>query len=79
MLVLTRRKEESIIIGSGADAIRVKVLMTKPSKVSIGIDAPLSVPVYREEIYLVIEEENRLVAQKTKSLKERIVSLLKKS
>lgn len=60
MLVLTRRVEEGIMIG---DNVRVRVLEIKGHQVKIGIEAPRSTGVYREEIYQRIQEENRRAAQ----------------
>lgn len=54
MLILTRRIDESLHIGSN---VRVKVLGIKGNQVRIGIDAPDDVPVHREEIYRRIEKE----------------------
>ncbi len=56
MLVLTRKADESIMVG---DLIEVSVLSVKGSKVKIGITAPESVPVFRKEVYLRIAEEGR--------------------
>ncbi|HLC99976.1 MAG TPA: carbon storage regulator CsrA [Patescibacteria group bacterium] len=56
MLVLTRRVEEGIMIG---DDVRVRVLEIKGHQVKIGIEAPRQTGVYREEIFLRIQEENR--------------------
>lgn len=55
MLVLTRKEEESIMIG---DDIEVKVLGVKESQVKLGIAAPKAVAVHRREIYLAIRAEN---------------------
>lgn len=55
MLVLTRKENESIMIG---DDIEVKLLDIKDSQVKIGITAPRDVAVHRREIYLAIREEN---------------------
>lgn len=55
MLVLSRRKGESIIIGND---IVVTVLEVRPDQVRLGIDAPRSVSVHREEIYLEVMREN---------------------
>ncbi|HET8760387.1 MAG TPA: carbon storage regulator CsrA [Nitrospiria bacterium] len=60
MLVLTRRVEEGIMIG---DDIRVRVLEVKGHQVKLGIEAPRSTGVYREEIYQRIQEENRRASQ----------------
>jgi carbon storage regulator len=53
MLVLTRKGNQSIMIG---DDIEVSVLAIMGEKVRIGIDAPRSVPVFRKEVYLEIQE-----------------------
>ncbi len=55
MLVLTRKEEESIMIG---DDVEVKVLDLKDNQVKIGIVAPRSVAVHRREVYLAIQAEN---------------------
>ena len=59
MLVLTRREDESIMIG---DDIVVKVLDLKENQVKIGIVAPKSVAVHRQEIYEAIQAENAQAA-----------------
>lgn len=59
MLVLTRRENESIMIGAD---IEVKVLDLKDNQVKIGIVAPRSVAVHRREIYLAIQAENAQAA-----------------
>jgi len=50
MLVLTRKKEEKIIIGEGSEEIEITVLRIQGDKVSIGVKAPDSVRVLREEL-----------------------------
>jgi carbon storage regulator len=54
MLVLTRKSNQSIMIG---DEIEVSVLAIMGEKVRIGIEAPRSVPVFRREVYMEIQEE----------------------
>ncbi len=59
MLVLTRKENESIMIGND---IEVKVLDLKDNQVKIGIVAPRSVAVHRREVYLAIQAENAQAA-----------------
>jgi carbon storage regulator len=54
MLVLTRKPNQSIMIG---DDIEVSVLSTTGDKVRIGIQAPRDIPIFRKEIYLEIQQE----------------------
>ncbi|NMB34483.1 MAG: carbon storage regulator CsrA [Clostridium sp.] len=67
MLVLTRKKNESIILN---DNIEITIIDVQGEQVRIGIEAPKSVPVYRKEIFLEIQEENRKAADvKSEDLK----------
>ena len=59
MLVLTRKSNQSIMIG---DDVEVSVLSIMGEKVRIGIQAPRDVPVFRREVYLEIQQERRAVA-----------------
>ena len=54
MLVLTRKSNQSIMIG---DDIEVLVLSIMGEKVRIGIQAPRNIPVFRKEVYLEIQQE----------------------
>ncbi len=54
MLVLTRKANQSIMIG---DDIEVSVLAIMGEKVRIGIAAPRSVPVFRKEVYVEIQQD----------------------
>ena len=56
MLALTRRKSESLVVNNN---IEVTVLEIRGDQVKIGISAPKDVPIYRKEVYLQIQEENR--------------------
>ena len=56
MLVLTRKSNQSIMIG---DDIEVSVLAIMGEKVRIGIQAPRDIPVFRKEVYLEIQQERR--------------------
>ena len=59
MLVLTRKENESIVIG---DSIEVKVLDVKEHQVKLGISAPKDIAVHRKEVYLAIQAENESAA-----------------
>ena len=56
MLALSRKSNESIMIGND---IEITILDIKNDQVKIGITAPKSVGIYRKEIYLQIQEENK--------------------
>ena len=62
MLILTRKSGESITIG---DDVKITVVEVKGKQVRIGIDAPRSYMIHREEVYLSIQEENRRAAKET--------------
>jgi len=60
LLVLTRKSNQSIMIG---DDIEISVLSVIGEKVRIGIQAPQEVPVFRKEIYLEIHRDDVEVTQ----------------
>ena len=62
MLILTRKSGESITIG---DDVKITVVEVKGKQVLIGIDAPRSYMIHREEVYLSIQEENRRAAKES--------------
>lgn len=55
MLVLTRRPNESIMIG---DDVEVSIVEVKGEQVKLGISAPKNIKVHRKEIFLAIQREN---------------------
>jgi carbon storage regulator len=55
MLVLSRQRDESIIIG---DNIVVTIVDIRGDKVRLGINAPTEIPVHRQEVYEAIQREN---------------------
>ena len=59
MLVFTRRRGETIRIGDG---IEVQVVRIGRDGVRLGVIAPASVPVHRQEVYAQIREANRVAA-----------------
>ena len=60
MLVLSRHRDESIMIG---DDIVITIVDIRGDKVRLGIDAPTDIPVHRQEVYDAIQRENRKAAQ----------------
>ena len=60
MLVLTRKKNESLII---ADDIEIEILAIDGEQVKIGIKAPRDVDIHRKEVYLAIQKANSDAAQ----------------
>ena len=62
MLILTRKSGESITIG---DDVKITIVEVKGKQVRIGIDAPRSYMIHREEVYLNIQEENRRAAKES--------------
>jgi len=62
VLVLTRKSNQSIMIG---DNIEISVLAIMGEKVRIGIEAPRSVPVFRREVYVEIQEDQEAAEERT--------------
>jgi carbon storage regulator len=60
MLVLSRQRDETIMIG---DNIEVTVVDIRGDKVRLGINAPKEISVHRKEVYDAIRRENRAAAQ----------------
>ena len=60
MLVLSRQRDESIIIG---DNVVVTIVDVRGDKVRLGIEAPIEIPVHRQEVYEAIQRENRKAAE----------------
>jgi carbon storage regulator len=68
MLVLSRRRDESIMIG---EEITIKIVDVRGDKVRLGIDAPPSISVHREEVFQAIQDE-QTQEEKTPPLSSRI-------
>ncbi len=56
MLILTRKAGESILIG---DDIQIVITSIDQNRVRVGIKSPANIPIYREEVYRKIQQENR--------------------
>lgn len=67
MLIITRKPGEKIMLG---DDVTVEVIEVSGSSVRIGIAAPRSVPVYREEIWAAVKEENAASAASADAVPE---------
>ncbi len=73
MLVLSRKEEQSIIIG---DNIEIKILSIKGDTVKIGITAPPELKIYRKEVLEEIQKANVKAVQSSKNLKDIILGKL---
>jgi carbon storage regulator len=67
MLMMTRRAGQKIVLG---DNITIEVVEVAGNTVRLGVDAPRSVPVYREEIWTAVRAENEAAATGTMQLPE---------
>lgn len=67
MLVLSRRKDESIMIG---DDVAITVIDIRRDRVILGIGAPKSITVHRREIYDIIQSENAKKADAKSNLED---------
>jgi carbon storage regulator len=59
VLIITRRPGERIMLG---DDTRIHIMEIVGNNVRVGVEAPKSIPVYREEIWAAVKEENRAAA-----------------
>lgn len=75
MLILSRKLNESIIIG---DDIEISVVDIKGDQVKIGINAPKTVKVFRKEVYDAIQEENKAAARSSIDTIPSLDDMLKK-
>lgn len=74
MLALSRKKGEALMINND---IEITVLDIKGEQVKIGISAPKSVPVYRKEVYIQIQEANKEASANLEGM-EQLASLFRK-
>ena len=72
MLVLTRKKDQSIMIG---DDIEIVIVEIKGNQVKLGINAPRNVTVYRAEVWEEIQQENIAALQSATSVKGKLGAL----
>lgn len=74
MLILSRKKDESVIIDGN---IEIKIIEIEDGKVKIGIEAPKDIDILRKELYKKIEQENLASVNNTSKLED-IKRLFKK-
>ncbi|WGT41683.1 carbon storage regulator CsrA [Lysinibacillus sp. 1 U-2021] len=72
MLVLSRKKDESIMIG---DQIEIKILSVDGDQIKLGIIAPKTVKVHRSEVFKAIQEQNKEALSTTSNLLEQFRNL----
>ncbi|WP_110928439.1 carbon storage regulator CsrA [Bacillus massiliglaciei] len=75
MLVLTRKKNESIMIG---DEIEITVLAVEGEQIKLGIQAPKQIDIHRKEVYVSIQEENSEASKTEVQLLSNLTSFLNK-
>ena len=75
MLVLSRQRDESIIIG---DNIEITVVDIRGEKVRLGINAPHHIPVHRKEVYEAIKREKEAAAAESGEEPGQVESLAKR-
>ncbi|MCD8500917.1 MAG: carbon storage regulator CsrA [Bacillaceae bacterium] len=73
MLVLTRKKDQSIMIGN---EIEITILNVEGDQIKLGIKAPKHIDIHRKEIYLSIQEENDQASQTTLDLLKQLTGNL---
>jgi carbon storage regulator len=75
MLVLTRKLGESITID---DNIKITVVQIKGKQVRIGIQAPQDTKIHREEVYVAIQDQNKVAVTSSQDQVRKVSRLLKK-
>ena len=76
MLVLSRQRDETIMIG---DEIEITVVDIRGDKVRLGITAPTRIAVHRKEVYEAIKRENEQAAQLNRSLDSTDLDVIKRT
>ncbi len=73
MLVLTRKVNQSIVIG---DNVEISVLSVIGEKVRLGIQAPREIPVFRKEVFIEIQAQNIEAAEPSKDALDRALDVI---
>jgi carbon storage regulator len=72
MLILTRKSGEAIRIG---DVITLRVIEVRGNQVRVGVEAPRNVSVHREEVYSLIQEQNRMAANSSPATADALTTI----
>ncbi len=75
MLILTRKKDESIMVGSD---IEITVIEVQGENVKLGISAPKKVPIHRKEVFTEIKEENMKASNISNDMFDKLNQSVKK-
>jgi len=75
MLILTRKSDEAIRIGKD---VKIMVVEIRGNQVRLGIEAPDEIPVYREELYLKVKNENLLSSDISMESFKKLKEILRK-
>lgn len=75
MLILSRKKDQAIIIDG---EIKITILEIDQNRVQVGIKAPRSISIYREEVLREIQQENRLALYNQKTITVDLTEIMKK-
>ena len=74
MLILSRKKDQAIIIDG---EIKITILEIDQNRVQVGIKAPRSISIYREEVLREIQQENRLALYDQKTINVDFTKIMK--
>ena len=71
MLVLSRQRDEAIMLGNNIEVVVVDI---RGDKVRLGINAPKSVSIYRKEVYVALKKSGQLVTEETPPIEDELAA-----